>query len=375
MIGVMWYIVQLTGSGFALGLSALCISLPSFLFMIYAGRLADTNKKREIMVISDFLNAVLMLVIGILISNNTTAVPLYILIFLSSTLNVFFKPALLASIPLIVSRDDLTQANASVNTTNQIANVLGPAVGGILISQFDIAWVFYLNAITFFISSVAELFITVRPIKVIKEGGYIKSFINGLNVLKKDPSLLRLIIVGGFLINLFLAPTFAFITYICGEVLEVGAKGLGTADSVLALGAVIGSLTVMYFSKFDKKKLAILGLVLEGVALLIGGLWDTYLSLLIWSMLLGIGLSFAGIGISTLTQLITPEDYLGRVNSVSGAFSAISVPLGTLVGGIVLENVNIYLILLIYGSCILLSSLLFINLKEQSEQKQAVNIS
>ena len=361
-IAMMWYIIERTGSSMALGISVLCFTLPSILFMPWAGVLADTNSKKKILVSTDLINGILMIIIAFLVT--VKQVPLYSLyacMIFSSSVTALFNPSLSASVPLVAGKENLSKANSLTQATKQMANIIGPALAGILIGLANMKLLFLLNGLSFILSAIFEIFVVIPKIKVrAGQTKFFSDFKDGLSYLTSSKELLYLIIVGGVIINFFLAPLNIYLTILCNQILEVGATGLGFIDSSIAIGALSGSVYLLFNTTHKTVTIVIIGLLLEGIALIIGGIFTTYLPILLMGFILGLGISMASIGIITLYQLLIPSDKLGRAMSLLSTLSIITLPIGTLAGSFLINHLSLSLILSVSGACILLSALTLI---------------
>ncbi|RLQ96257.1 MFS transporter [Falsibacillus albus] len=359
MIAVMWYIIQETGSSMALGISVLCFTIPSVLLMPIGGVLADRNMKKQLMAGTDFINGILMMIISCLIYSHSLLFFVYTTIVISSSVSAFFSPANSAAIPLIVGKEQLSKANSLTQVTSQLSNILGPALAGILISATDIWILFVMNGISFLISACSELFISIPNVDEQHSRNKLLSQLQeGLKFVLNYRSLLHLIVVGGIIINFFLAPLQVYITMICSKVIHTGPRGMGFVDASISIGALIGSMIIyMQFFK-DKIKMVIFGLSIEGLSLLIGGIFvHHYVAIIACALILGLGISLASVGISTLFQTLVPDEKRGRVGSVLSTLSTFIVPFGTLFGSFIIVHVSIGSMMILSGVMVALSGI------------------
>ncbi|MGE8203674.1 MFS transporter [Heyndrickxia sp. NPDC080065] len=367
-IAIMWYIIEKTGSSLALGLSVLCFTVPSVLIMPFSGVLADMNIKKHLLVISDLVNGCIMISIAALMFND--GFPIYILYALmiaSSIVSAFFGPTIGATIPLIVGKEGLTKANSFMQVTNQLSNILGPALAGVLIALTHMWILFFINGVSFIISAISELFIKIPKVDIEHaKKNFMLQFKEGLNYVIQYKTLLHLIIVGGVIINFFLAPLNVFITVLCNQVLKVGASGMGIVDAAISVGALAGSLLILLNIMKNKVNMVILGLSIEGIALLIAGIFtESYIALIFFAFILGLGVCFASVGIGTLYQTMVPENKIGRVGSLTSTLGTFIVPIGTMFGAYIINHLSISWVLNVSGLLVTLSGLsLIITLKK-----------
>lgn len=243
--------------------------------------------------------------------------------------------------------------------TNRLSNIFGPALAGVLIAVTDIWLLLLINGITFILSAISECAIRIPHVDAGGEKkNFTQQFREGVDFVLKVKELLVLIFVGGIVINFFLAPLNVFITIICNQVLEIGSTGFGVVEACISIGALLGTLFPFLNITKNQIRLAIIGLALEGVALLVGGIFMSYPSMIIFAFLLGLGVSMASIGIMTMYQVLVPEHMMGRVGSLLTTTSTFIVPIGILVGSYVINIVSVEMIFIVSGVIVLLSGLL-----------------
>ncbi|MTI48241.1 MAG: MFS transporter [Firmicutes bacterium] len=377
-LAIMWYILERTGSSVAMGISVLCFTLPTVIIGPVAGVFADKYSKKKIIVVTDLLNGVIMLTLSYMVfRNNISLNVLYSMMALAACVSAVFSPAISSSYPLIVDEKNLTKANSLSQFTSRIISILGPAVAGILIAILNMWVLFFLNGISYIISSISESFITIPKINEKKHminQKFILRFKEGLGSVWSNKSVLYLVISGGIIINFFLAPLSVYFAII-SENLGKGSTGLGTIEASLSIGALIGSLIILTGIVKNKYRMTIFGLTLEGVALVVfGGFVESYYLILLSQAALGFGVAFASVGISTLYQTLIPKEKMGRVMSIVGTLCSISVPLGALFGSWAISYYSIQSVLIISGvivsfSGISLISILRIAKKEKTQLK------
>ncbi|MFA1822862.1 MFS transporter [Virgibacillus oceani] len=359
---IMWFVIQETGSALALGATVICITLPTLLFGPIAGVIADRYDKKKIIVIMDFCNGALILTLAaLMLTGNLSMLLLYTLLICMSTVSAFFNPAASASIPLLIEEKKLSQANSLNQFSTQGSNIAGPATAGILLAVFNNEYGVLLIAggIAFIISAITEIWIKVPSVSdgEQSETKFIQELKEGLQFILEDKRLLMLIITGGMIINFFLAPLSVYFTIMSDSIFNVGSAGLGMLNSSLAIGALVGSLTIMFNLFKDRYKTAIAGLVMEGVGLvLIGSFMDFYVTIAA-VFIIGMGICFASVGLTTLYQTIIPKQKMGRVMSLVTVLLTVSVPLGTLFGSMIISYIPMFAVLLTFGVIVTLSGL------------------
>lgn len=359
-IALMWYIYKKTGSSIALGLSVLCFTVPRVLIAPLSGIFADRLNKKKIIINMDILNGIIMLIFCWFIFADTYPIYIYyIFMIFSSIITEIFNPAISSAIPIIVEEKDLNDANTLNQMTSQIINIFGPALSGILIAFINMSMLFFLNGLSFLICAVFEGFIKIPKIDTEKIGnGIVLQFKEGLIFILGDKLLLYIVIAGGVIINFFLAPLTIYETVLSTKILNVGSSGFGMMNSAISIGALIGALLIMSNIFINKYKMVIIGLCLEGVAVMLSGIVPNFYIVLAAMSILGLGLSMAGIGINTLYQTLIPKEKMGRVMALASTLCGVTVPLGTLFGSTIITYIPLNIVLIVSGVFILITGVL-----------------
>ena len=161
------YILDLTGSA-AIFSRILAISIiPYILFAPIAGLLADTVNRKKIMVYLDLLSSALMGIYGvILISGRDNTIIVGSVMFILSIIYTLYSPSVTACIPQIVEKDKLASANGIIQQVAAVVNIVGPIVAGLLYSFVGIKIIVIINAISFLLAAILEMFLDIPDLAV-----------------------------------------------------------------------------------------------------------------------------------------------------------------------------------------------------------------
>src|SRR5436190_2860863 len=147
------YIYTLTGSYLATGAMWMSFMLPSVVFGSVAGVYVDRWDRRLTMVVSNLLTVPLMLVLLVVKSPDQVWI-VYVATLLKSTVGTFMSPAEDALLPKLVGEEHLTTANALNTLNNNLARLVGPAIGGAVFAAFGFAACVTLDAASFAIAAI-----------------------------------------------------------------------------------------------------------------------------------------------------------------------------------------------------------------------------
>lgn len=162
-VALLWFVYELTGSAFKMTAIGLLQTIPPLIFGPLIGVYLDRMSKKSVMIGVDLIRTVLVTLIPLLYAFDTlTLERLYLLVFTTSIVSTIFGPALASSVPLIVSRPQLTGANALIHATTNIGLLIGPAISGVGIAMVGAQNVLYIDAATFLASALCLMPIVMR---------------------------------------------------------------------------------------------------------------------------------------------------------------------------------------------------------------------
>lgn len=344
-----------THSAIAVGAVFLVSTLPNLLFGPIAGTLVDRWDHREVMIVSDLLRAGLVLLIPL--AAVTNLVLAYPLVFLVTTVSIFFRPAKGAILPRIVAQDDLVPANSALWVGETFADIGGYVIAGLFVvllgNQLPLA--FWADSVTYLASALLIASIAVAPIsrtvaaKVTERASGVRATLSlvavelreGWRFLRGDVVLLANTIqatAGQLMLGIFLTltPVYAFQAFSRGGFSYREAYAF--MEGSIGAGNLIGGFIIgLIGARLALGRMVIIGYVVTGAMV----------ALLPFSgnLPLALGIAFGtGVGnlafvipSQTLFQRRTPPELMGRVLGLrfSVVFGAMTLAMG--LGGVLGE--------------------------------------
>ncbi|MCR4944730.1 MAG: MFS transporter [Clostridium sp.] len=351
------YVLAFTGSTVAFSRILAISTIPYILFAPIAGRLADKVNRKKIMVALDFFCAILLGVYSIiLVKGHDNQLIIGAVMFILSICYTLYGPAVTASIPQIVDEDKLTPANGIINQVGSIVNFTGPILAGILYGILGIKVVVFINAVSFLVSAILELFLEIPDIegvdknKELTSKGFIKSsFIDMKNTfvyLRKESRVVLGIIASYALCNIFLVPILSIIApYFINVFLGLSSKTYGIVEGIFVLGMIGGGFLISTKPDlFNIKKVhytyfpMIAGVILMsilGFSTLNG--YKAAGVFALGGMAIMFSLSLSNVLTLTFIQKEIPLKMLGSVSAFSTAVATASVAPGQLLFGYIID--------------------------------------
>lgn len=358
------YLLEFTGSTAAFANILAVSTIPYIIFAPIAGKLSDNINKKKIMVYLDLFCSILIGTYAfILLKGKDSELVVATVMFMLSVCYTLYGPAVVSLIPQIVEEDKLTSANGIINQVGSIVNFIGPILAGILYGLVGIKIIVIINAISFFISAIMEVFLDIPDVIKIEEGSYAnekeenilsftfikQSFIdmkNSFLYLSKEKRVVLGIIASYAFCNVFLVPILSIVApYFINIFLGLPSEVYGIVEGVCVLGMIFGGLLISVKPKmFSMKKVhytyfpMIIGVILISIL----GFFkiNNYAIAALFAiggMAIMFSLALSNVLTLTFIQKEVPGDMLGRISAFSTAVATISVAPGQLLFGQVIE--------------------------------------
>jgi DHA3 family macrolide efflux protein-like MFS transporter len=316
-IALMWWVLEKTDSPAAIAMVGIAAAVPSLLFGPIAGACIDRMDRRRMMAAINAVNGLIIGTAGFLLLAGALRVwHVYLFTALCATASAFHRPALQASIPNLVGRNQLTRANSFYQVSRSVSGLIGLAAGGVLVGLIGTAPTLWFDAATFLLAG-GSLVLTAFPSPRTAEGQGWKPILsdtaNGFRFLSRRKNLLLLLFLF-CLINFLLAPTSVLFPIMARDVLHAGAEGFGLLSAAVAAGMLLGGLLTASLKRFKRYGLGVLcGLVAVGALLAVFGVSRNLLLSLGVLVVLGVFIAVVNVFEAVIFQTHVPNDLQGRV--------------------------------------------------------------
>ncbi len=331
-----WEMYQRTGQALALGLVGLAIALPTIVFALPAGYLADMYDRRKVIVLSLLGTTLTSLCLAALSVTEGPVNWMYALLMLDATATVLGSPARRAIVPQIVPREVFPNSVTWSTSLMQSSWMVGPALGGLVVMvNVPIAYVISAVCTLWFVLLLSR----VKIPKVEREAGIerqpaLHTLLDGIRFLGRTRLLLWLMSLDMFAVLLggavYLLPIFA------KDILHVGPEGFGWLRAAPAAGALCMAISLAYLPPMKHAGRNLLLTVAGfGIATIVFGISQSFWLSFAMLFLTGVFDNISMVIRHTLVQLTTPDEMRGRVSAVNGVFVSASNELGGMESGLV----------------------------------------
>lgn len=325
-VAVPFQIKELTNSYVAVGLSGIVEIVPLIIFGLYGGVLADYIDRKRMIWLTEFASLIL---VAILLVNSLAPEPnlllIYITIGLFAAVNGLQRPSMDAILPRLVAHADLPAASALMSVRWQFGVIIGPTIGGILISTFSVSIGYLADIATFFISLVLLTRVRNVPANPEAEKPSLAGLIEGVRYAFNRQDLL-----GTYLIDLaamFFAMPTALIPFWADQLGAPWALGLLYAAGTV--GAIAVTLSSGWVKRYRFHGRAIIWAAIGwGVAIAFAGLSNSLLLVLIFLAAAGAADMVSALFRGTIWNQTIPDEFRGRLAGIE----LLSYSIGPLAG-------------------------------------------
>jgi MFS family permease len=342
-VAVAWQVYQITHSALDLGLTGLALFAPGLLFMLAAGHVADRYDRRRIILTCYAVQAVCTVALLRFALHPTGKVwPIYAVLLGIGLGRAFSAPASAALLPSLVPTKHFVNAVTWGSIVFQIANIAGPAVGGLLFTLpltgrlapwhgAASVYAFTLGTLLAFLALVGAM--RTRPMRATKNAFNLETMLAGLRYVWQAKLLLGSISLDLFAVLLGGAAT--LLPIYATDILHQGPGALGLLRAMPAVGALAVSLAMTVRPiKRDAGKLMLFCVGIFGAATIVFGASRTMWISLLALVLVGASDMVSVVIRASILQLATPPEMRGRVSAVNWLFVGASNEFGGFESGL-----------------------------------------
>lgn len=323
LVAINILVLKLTGSAAAVAGLWIMGPIASILTKFWSGSLVDRMNKRNLMIITDIVRAVIVAIIPLL----SSIWLIYVCLFFLSVARAFFEPTSITYITRLVPQQQRKQFNSFRSLVTSGAFLVGPAIAGVLflITTVDIA--IWINALSFIVSAFLLMLLPsvdeqvpkadVKPlsIKVLRE-----DWESVIHFSRKNLYIVQIFFLAQFFMIVSLGMDAQEVVF-TQRVLGLSETDFGLLISITGIGSIVGASTVSIFAKrMSIKQLISLGFLMVAVGYLIYAFSFSFWSVAVGFIILGFFNSFSNTGFMTFYQNNVPTEMMGRISSVFGTF-------------------------------------------------------
>jgi MFS family permease len=334
--------LTLEATPWQMGLLSAAGGAPILLVGLFAGVWVDRVRRRPVMIATDLGRAALLLIIPLAAVTGVLRIEiLYAVLLLTGALTVLFDVANMSLLPSLVTPDRIVEGNAKLQSTSAAAQVVGPGVGGVLVSLMTAPFALLVDALSFLVS--AALIARTRVAEAATDthaarGGVMREIAEGIRMVVDDR---RLRALGGasattvLFGRMFMAVYLLYMTRVLGW----SAMGVGLVFATGGVGSLAGSMVSPWLTRRFGPGPTMIGA--QAAFGLTGMMVPLAVLVPAWALPMIVASEFAQwmailvywVNAISVRQAITPDRLQGRVNATMRFLAGGAHPIGAVIGG------------------------------------------
>jgi MFS family permease len=332
-VAVGWQLYELTGRALDLGLVGLVQFVPMVLLTLVVGQVADRCDRRLIVIVCEIAKAAVAAALALgSLGGWQSRESIFALVALLGAAQAFENPAMTALVPEVVARPLIAPAMAWVISAGQTAQIVGPAVGGVLYA-FGPGPAYFTAGAMFVLAGALAAAIRVARVARLREPLTLEIVFSGVAFIQS-----RRVLLGSMSLDLFavlLGGATALLPVFAKDILGVGPVGLGLLRSAPAVGALATSVFLARYPLEHRLGPTLFhSVIVFGAATVVFGVSTSFVLSLIALTVLGAADVVSMVIRMSLAQIRTPDAMRGRVSAVHSLFTGTSNQLGAFESGV-----------------------------------------
>jgi MFS family permease len=311
----LYHVFVLTGSTALVGLVGLSQAVALLLLSPLGGAFADRLDRRRLLQATQAVSLVATAALALVtLAGTVRPWHIYLAVLINTAAATFDQPARQALIPAMVPREELTRAFALLNPSREIAILVGPALGGLLIAAVGPEAMYLFDAVTYAVLIVVLAVLKVPRLRVEEHLPLWSSIAEGVAFVRGRPIILQLMALD--LSAMLFGAYRVVLPEMATDVLGVGAAAYGLLAAAPSAGALLGSVAIFKLRNVREGTVVLASTAGYGV-MCIALAWSPVLALAV-AAAAGIGLfdAMATTIRHAVVQLETPDELRGRVSSI-----------------------------------------------------------
>ena len=370
------FLNEITDSATIIGLFLVLTMLPGVFLGPFCGALADRHSRKNLIVLSDFMSGILVISIGVIMTYSPESrVVLFTFIAFIITLKGFlwvvFQTAIYSAIPELVSTRKIVSANGLLQSSMQIADLIGQVLSGFLLSVLGLPLLMILDGFLFIISGISELYVSIpytnhkNTIDTSNSGSSFKRDLSEVKAYLADNlGLLNLFLLFAML-EFFVGPLFVIIPFYVSDVLVLDKSWYGYFMGTLTGGILLGNAMsiLLRFSRSSTGKIVVFLLFIYSLSFGFLGFCSSVGLVVLDLLVMGFCVGFITVMVVSSIQRHTSNHIRGRVigclYTIASTLGAFSVGISGVIADLVSNNVRV--IFYVFGALVLISPFVFVN--------------
>ncbi len=349
-VALAWLVLDLTGSGLALGMVLVAASIPRAILIVVGGALADRIPPRRLILVSDVARGLTVgILTGLILSGRIELWHLVVTGVVFGIADALFFPAMNAIVPQVVATDRLPAANGLVQATTQATNLIGPVIAGVAVVAVGTGAAFAVDTASFVVAALATLAMrggrTVAPRPEAESGssaepntGILADIKAGARYAAADPAIRTLFVLSAVLNLAINGPIAVGLPWLANQRFAADAAVFGLMLAGFGLGALTGALVAGSLRQAPRQGTLLLTIATSlGIGMAAIGIAGHPLVVLAVLAAMGLGVGYLNVVVLAWLQAHVEPSMIGRMMGLAMFASFGLGPLSLAVAGALVD--------------------------------------
>lgn len=354
-MAMVWYLTEYTKSAFVLTMSTLIGFLPRVVLGPFIGVFIDRHDRKRIMIFSDCFIAVVSLLL--VFAGHDGKVPVWIIMLVMLIRSVgaaFHAPAIQAVTPMLVPKKELARYAGISQGVESVSMLLSPGVAAFLFSFWTVSELVWLDVAGVIVAVFTIYLVRIPDMQSMPEQKHLwQETKAGFAAIKRVPGLWSVIIISGLYAIIYF-PIGTLFPHISMNYFQGSFRMSGVVETVFSIGMLLGAAILGAWGNHLRKDRAIsFSIGLYGVGLFITGFLpeEGLYIFVVLCLFMGISIPFyRGVKMAFIQEKVE-EEYMGRVLSLTNSLQSLTMPIGLIVAGNLVDRVGVNRFFGVLGLC------------------------
>jgi MFS transporter, DHA3 family, macrolide efflux protein len=335
-IALGFWVLSVTGSTALMGTLMAVSTLPGVLVSPFAGVIVDRQNRKKLLILMDMIRGVSIVLLAIAAYSGLIAVwMVFVAGILLSICGAVFGPGVNSSVPDMVPKSKLSNANSLFMSVATGSNMIGSAAGGFIYQALGAPFLFIFNGLSFLFSGISIFFVKIPKVEHKVKQHFMEDMRDGFKFMWRLKGL-RHVLMMAAVINFFSNVAIVLFLPMCQTTPSLGAGKYGVAMACFTGGMMLGFITgsIIHIKPQNKAKIFFLSMVISMISVITSINQPIYLVMLILLVLSGFSNAIVNVLLITTTQAATPSELRGKVMAFINMTCSGLVPFAMALGGV-----------------------------------------
>lgn len=342
-----FWVLQVTGSTALMGTLMAVSALPGILVSPFAGVWVDRMNKKALLISMDILRGISMVLIAVAAFTHVIAIwMVFAAGILLSVWGAVFRPGVNSSIPVMVPKSRLSNANSMLSAASTGSNMLGNVAGGFLFQLFGAPLLFLINGLSYFFSGSSLTFVNLQKSRIDNRQDFRKDMRDGFLFMWRQIGLRHLLMIAAIM-NFFSFVAIVLFLPLFQKMPGLGAGRYGIAMACFMGGAMSGFLfsSVITIPSQKRAFLFILSNSIMSISFVLAVNQQMFSIMIPFILLGGFFNSIINVILLSTVQATTPNEMRGKVLAFMNMTTQSLTPFAMALGGVLASFIPIHIII------------------------------